>query len=112
MTENFKCIRCGACCRWSGYVRLTGDEIDRIAAWLGMAAGDFVDRYTRLTRDRKNLSLVDQEDGSCVFYRHGEPPACFIQAVKPEQCIGFPVEWAHDGWENDCGAAIAARKKE
>ncbi len=106
---NFKCIRCGACCCWPGDVRLKDDEIDRIAAWMGMEAGAFLEGYTRLTYDRSGLSLRDQEDGSCVFFRDGDPPSCFIQEVKPEQCQGFPLQWAHEGWEDDCGAAIEAR---
>ncbi len=111
MVKNFKCVRCGACCRWQGYVRLKGEEIERIAGFLGITTQEFIDEYTYLTHDRKSLSLVDQEDGTCVFYRPGEPPACFIQDVKPEQCIGFPEKWAHEGWEDDCGGAIEARRK-
>ncbi len=111
MTEKFKCIRCGACCRWRGYVRLKGDEIEEIAKFLGTNADEFTKKYTYLTHDRKSLTLTDQEDGSCVFYRH-DPPACFIQEVKPEQCRTFPEKWAHQGWENDCGAAIQRKKEQ
>lgn len=110
MVENFKCIRCGACCRWPGYVRLAGDEIEQIAEFLNISTDKFIEEYTYLTHDRKSLTLIDQEDGSCVFYRHSDPPACFIQEVKPEQCRTFPEKWAHQGWENDCGAAIQRSK--
>lgn len=107
MNQTFKCIRCGACCCWPGYVRLTDGDIDRIAAFLGLDIDDFLDKFTFLTDDRDNLSLIDQEDGSCIFYRHGNPSQCAIQEVKPEQCIGFPLQWAHKNWEQDCGGAKA-----
>jgi len=112
MDYVFKCIRCGACCRWAGYVRLTDGDIDQIAKFLGLGVDEFVDRFTILTDDRECLSLIDQEDGSCIFYRHGNPSQCVIQKVKPEQCTGFPLKWAHKNWENDCGAAKSKKTEQ
>lgn len=107
MSHVFKCIRCGACCQWAGYVRLTDGDIEQIAQFLGLDIDDFVSKFTVLTADRESLALIDQADGSCIFYRHGNPSQCVIQKAKPEQCTGFPLQWAHKNWEQDCGGAKA-----
>lgn len=100
--EPFRCRRCGNCCRWSGYVRLSETEIDVIAGFLGMSPGDFVERYTRLTADRSGLSLIEKADGACIFLTETRPPACRIEAVKPRQCRDFPEKWNFPGWEKEC----------
>ena len=88
----FVCQRCGACCRWPGFVRLDAAEVDAIAGFLGLPAPVFRERYTRLTADRRGLSLSEAPGGSdCIFL---EPDnRCRIQAVKPRQCRDFPQGW-------------------
>jgi Fe-S-cluster containining protein len=98
---SFRCSRCGTCCTWPGYVRLKPDEIEKIAAFLKMKVSDFTDRYTELTADRRNLTLIEKPDGSCIFYT-ADPPECAINPVKPEQCINFPKKWNFEGWEKLC----------
>lgn len=90
-TDTFVCRRCGQCCRPRGYVHLASDEPDAIAAWLGLTPREFIERYTRVTPDRRGLSLIERADGACVFL--DDPPACAIEAVKPAQCRGFPLRW-------------------
>lgn len=97
------CRRCGNCCRVSGYVRLVASEIDGIAEYLGLSVADFTRSYTRLTRDRRQLSLIEQEDGSCVFLQ--DDSLCMINAVKPVQCREFPHVWQFVGFEDVCAAA-------
>lgn len=89
-TSAFRCQRCGACCRAPGYVVLQEGEAERIAAFLGMDVYAFTGRYARLTDSRTALSLVEREDGACVFL---EPSGCRIQPVKPVQCASFPHTW-------------------
>jgi hypothetical protein len=100
--EPFTCLRCGNCCRPRGYVRLLDAEVIRVAGFLALDPHTFTDRFTRLTDDRRGLSLTEQADGSCVFLLpDGE---CRIQAVKPRQCREFPSAWRFDGYERDCRA--------
>ena len=103
MDKLFECKRCGNCCRWPGYVRLGADEIDAIAAFLGVKAGDVIASSTRLTGDRTGLSLLENPDGSCPYlYETPEGAACRIQQVKPRQCRDFPLKWNFPGWEKEC----------
>lgn len=101
---NFKCARCGNCCKWHGFVRLKEAEIDAIAEFLQLSTEDFLDKYTVLTPDRRSLSLTERENGECCFY-DSENSLCIIQKVKPQQCIDFPQKWNFEGWENECEGA-------
>ena len=97
-----RCRRCGNCCRWHGWVRVSGEEIDAIARHLHMAAEEFIRRYTVLTGDRRGLSLTERPDGECVFLKDGTPASCLIEEVKPRQCRDFPEKWNVPGWEEEC----------
>jgi Fe-S-cluster containining protein len=97
----YECQRCTACCRWPGQVRLSEAEITRLAAFKELSEFDFIQQYTRLTLDRRGLSLLDQPGGECVFLA-GE--ACSVQAVKPQQCRDFPNLWNFPGFEQVCRA--------
>ncbi|MEI8246123.1 MAG: YkgJ family cysteine cluster protein [Lentisphaerota bacterium] len=99
--QNFKCARCGNCCRWPGYVRISVEETAQIAAFLGITVQSFTDEYTVLTSDRRGLSLKERNDRQCVFYEE-PPPTCRIETVKPLQCRNFPVKWNFEGWEKEC----------
>ena len=107
--SDFQCIRCQACCRQSGYVRLHPGEPDAIAKILDMDVYDFIDRYTRLTRDRQTLSLIEQPDGACIFLT---TEGCRIQSAKPLQCRTFPHKWKFSEFENICGWAKARRSRQ
>lgn len=95
-----ECRRCGACCRWPGPVRLDIDEIDVLAAAVGMTSDQLTADYTRLTTDRRGLTLIEQVDGSCVFLL--ESGECRVHAVKPRQCRDFPLKWYFPGVEKCC----------
>ena len=99
--KKFICARCGLCCTWPGYVRLTTEEVAKIANFLQLSVYSFTEKYTHLTDDRRNLSLIEKEDGSCIFYR-SSPAKCIINDVKPAQCKNFPLKWNFDGWEKEC----------
>lgn len=104
---EFVCRRCGACCRVEGYVRLRRRDVDRIARFLESTPEQFTRRYTRLTDDRRGLSLTEKPDGSCIFL--GEDNACRINRAKPRQCRGFPMNWRFDGYEEICQGARDGR---
>lgn len=96
-----ECQRCTACCRWPGQVRLTDAEITRIAGFLQLGEGEFIQRHTRLRPDRRGLALQEQPDGACIFL---EENLCTIQTVKPQQCRDFPNLWNYPGAEKNCRA--------
>ncbi len=88
--EQFKCSGCGACCRWGGSVLLEDSDLPRLAAFLEMTEQAFIDLHTRLAPNRRQLSLLDQSDGSCAFL---EGDRCTVYAARPEQCRTFPYAW-------------------
>jgi len=99
---KYSCSGCGACCRWKGYVRVSDAEIDAIADFLGMAVDCFIDTFTRITDDRRGLSLLEREDFSCIFLT--DDNRCMINGVKPKQCRDFPNVWNFSNFELICRA--------
>ncbi len=84
---RFECLPdCSACCELgSGFVFLTGQEAEAIAAHLNLSHAQFMDWFTRRVDDR--LALMDGEHGHCVFL---EEHRCMIYPVRPRQCRTFP----------------------
>jgi uncharacterized protein len=95
------CQRCTACCRWPGQVRVSPEEITRIAAFLQRDEPEFIQQHTRLQHDRRGLALQEQSDGACVFLKDN---LCAIQPVKPQQCRDFPNLWHYLDAEKYCHA--------
>ena len=89
--KQFKCSGCGECCRWTGSVLLTDQDLSEIARHLGVSEPDFIERHTRLAPNRQQLALLDQSDGSCAFLAGDR---CSIYAARPEQCRTFPLAWS------------------
>ncbi len=99
---RYQCQRCTNCCRWDGDVVVEEDEVEKIAAHLGMTLYEFVRDFTRLRANRQGLSLIDKEGTTeCIML---EGNACKIQAVKPRQCAGFLTEWNFKNWQDHCEA--------
>ncbi|MDF7809447.1 YkgJ family cysteine cluster protein [Pontiellaceae bacterium B12219] len=89
--KEFKCSGCGDCCRWGGFVLLTENDVRRMASHLELAEQAFIDVHTRLAPNRKQLALLDQEDGSCAFLKGDQ---CSVYEARPEQCRTFPYAWS------------------
>ncbi|MEI7899882.1 MAG: YkgJ family cysteine cluster protein [bacterium] len=104
---TFQCARCGACCRVPGTVALQAGEPETIAAFLGLDVYAFTAAYTTLMLNRSVLSLIESEDGRCVFLQ--DDNTCRIQPVKPAQCTGFPFLWRSKTLERNCAALKQAR---
>ena len=104
----YQCQRCGNCCRWQGDVRITERETAVIADYLGIEVEDFIADYTRINANRTGLSIIDQDDGACIFL---DGIDCRIQEVKPSQCKGFPNTWNFPGWRDHCEAIPVERPK-
>ena len=105
--RKWECVRCTACCRWPGEVRLDAHEIGPIARFLGLPEDEFIQRFTRLRANRAGLALTEEADGRCVML---DGDACRIHAVKPGQCRGFPNRWRFPGWRELCRARPAAER--
>ena len=105
--KKWLCQRCGNCCRWPGFVIVTGKEIDRMADYLKMDPEDFLEKYVEVTPDGDQLTLIMKEDDSCIFL---EGINCQVNPAKPDQCSGFPNTWHFEGWQDDCEAVLVDEK--
>ena len=90
-SHKVPCVMCGACCRWEGEVKISEEEITRLANFLKITEEDFIQSYTQLRYDRKGLGVKMLEDGTCIFL--GECNVCRVHSVKPSQCKGYPFRW-------------------
>jgi uncharacterized protein len=106
--RKWLCQRCGNCCQWPGDVIVTGREIDKIADYMQMDPEDFLEKYVEVTEDGDQLTLISQENHACIFL--DEKNACSINAVKPDQCSGFPNTWFFKGWRDMCEAIEVAEE--
>ena len=97
----YQCDRCLACCKWPGDVKVEEEEVDAIAAFLGLDVDVFIQKFTRLRTNRSGLSLIEKENHECIMLENG---GCKIQSVKPFQCKGFPNRWNFPGWQEVCKA--------
>lgn len=82
-------------------MRLDDGEVARLAAFKGMGEIEFIQHFTRLSRDRRGLSLEEKTNGECVFL---DGDNCSVQPVKPQQCRDFPNLWNFPGFEKTCQA--------
>ena len=103
---GFHCRQCGACCRVKdGIVRVSPAEIARIAAFLGVAEQEFIDRETEIAPDRRGLILRSLADGAGAWLT--DDNRCRIHPVKPDKCRTFPYEWTNDDSHEVCpGLAV------
>lgn len=106
--KKFVCVRCGACCRWPGAVKLEDAEVDAIAAELGISVDEFLAEHTEITPDRQHLSLKEKPNGECEYLTVDSQglPCCQIEKVKPRQCRIFPEKWNFPGWEKKCAGGF------
>ena len=100
----YQCQRCTNCCKWPGQVKLTENDIVRMADFLGLEEREFIETWTRLRPDRQGLALLNKGEGGegeCIFLDGRD---CRVNAVKPAQCAGFPNTWNFPGWRDVCEA--------
>ncbi|MCK4948240.1 MAG: YkgJ family cysteine cluster protein [Candidatus Aureabacteria bacterium] len=97
--KTFKCMKCGECCSWRGYVHLTREDITRLSDFIEITEGEFINAFTRITEDRQGLSLNERENGECVFLSGS---ICSVYKARPKQCRNFPTIWSIEGAEALC----------
>ena len=83
---RFFCTACGACCTGvPGYVWVQPDDVERMAASLGISARRFKRLYTRKAKGK--LSLRERENGDCILLKNDR---CTVYDAKPTRCSTFP----------------------
>ena len=85
VTFDFKCKRCGKCCRSKGYVSIGSEEINNISKRMDIAKKEFINTYTKKTKD--NEIVLKNTKGACIFLKGN---VCSIYDVRPDQCKLFP----------------------
>ena len=100
---SFQCTQCGNCCTGGpGYVWISDDEIDRLAAHLKLSREETLRRHCRTIRGR--VSLKERRDAKgqypCIFLteevvrdakgRRVLKRGCSIYPVRPLQCRTWP----------------------
>src|SRR6185437_3307857 len=90
---RFECTQCGDCCTGApGYVWVNRQEIEQLAALVGLDTADFEKRYVRTVGVRK--TLVEFDNGDCVFF-DGKSRKCTVYDARPRQCRSWPF------WESN-----------
>ena len=83
-SEIFSCTLCGQCCEGFGGTLVTPFDIKAIAAFVGLDAKTFEERYCRSSG--LGTVLAQGEDNRCVFFEK----VCTIHPVKPRMCRRWP----------------------
>jgi Fe-S-cluster containining protein len=101
---RFTCTGCGDCCTGAaGYVWVNQQEIDALAARLGMPVAAFEKQYVRHVGVRR--SLKERKNYDCVFL-DGETRRCTVYEDRPRQCRTWPF-WdsnlrSPETWQATC----------
>ena len=87
---TFQCRRCGACCRIkNGIVRVSDEEIRRIAAFLGKEESSFIAEYSEFAPDRRGLVLKSRPTGASAWLHKNIHRAVAMLAPEPWQPVHF-----------------------
>jgi uncharacterized protein len=107
---RFHCTQCGKCCTGKpGFVWVSEQEIEQIAAYLGISDAECKIRY--LKKREGKYCLIDKKSANwdCIFLKD---KLCTIHPVRPKQCQSYPWWPEHlkseESWsiiENECEGA-------
>ena len=99
---RFACTRCGNCCRGAGAVRVSDEEIERLARRLALEPHEFRSAYTRKLRGGER-SLREKRNRDCVFYDAAR--GCTVYGDRPRQCRTWPfwraVVHSEERWQEE-----------
>ena len=88
---RFSCTQCGKCCSGApGYVWVTKDEIDRIAAFLGRPGKGLTKKHLRQVGIRYSLTEYASTGACCFLERPDGQVGCAVYSVRPVQCRTWP----------------------
>jgi Fe-S-cluster containining protein len=101
---RFECSECGDCCTGApGYVWVVREEIEQLAAHLGLSVPEFESKYVRRVGIRK--SLVEYSNGDCVFF-DTKARNCSVYEARPKQCRTWPFWQSNvatpEAWKHTC----------
>ncbi len=84
---KFSCTGCGKCCTGApGYVWVTTDEMEAMAAFLNLTLKEFKQRYIRRVGNRYSL-IESKKTYDCVFLKENK---CQVYGARPTQCRTYP----------------------
>jgi hypothetical protein len=93
---RFACEQCGGCCSGApGYVFVTGEEIGKIAAFLGRPGKGLTKEHLRRVGIRHSLTEDSRTGDCCFLQRRDGRLSCRIYPVRPLQCRTWPF------WESN-----------
>lgn len=94
---RFECTQCGDCCTGApGYVHVSQEEIDEIAAFIGRPGKGLGREHLRKVGNGYSLT-EDKTSGDCCFLKTGRSGkrTCSIYPVRPLQCRTWPF-WTNN----------------
>ena len=97
---RFACTECGKCCTGApGYVWITQEESEEMAATLNISLKEFIQHYTRQVDGELALKEYPRTY-DCIFLRDRK---CMVYKARPKQCRTFPF-WpenleSKEAWE-------------
>lgn len=109
---KFQCTQCGDCCTGgAGFVWVNQEEINAIAAEVGLEPESFEDQYVRRIGIRR--SLKEFPNGDCVFFDN-QARTCQVYGARPRQCRTWPF-WdsnlrTPETWQKTCEACPGSGK--
>ncbi len=81
--EEIDCLTCANCCKTTSPIFYQTD-IERVAKFLRMKPGDFIEKYLRIDEDRDFVLKTSP----CPFL--GEDNFCNVYEVRPKACREYP----------------------
>jgi len=85
--ERLDCVKCPSlCCRMAGYVRVSREDIRRLAKHLNMTVADFEKRHVVETT-RKGEKRIKQGFKTCQFLTADR--LCGVYEARPHDCRGY-----------------------
>lgn len=83
---RFTCTECGQCCTGKpGFVWLSNDEMNLIAAHLKIDSAEFRAKY--ITNTHAGYSLIERPNFDCILLVRRK---CSVYEVRPKQCRTWP----------------------
>ena len=85
--ERLDCLKCPAlCCRMAGYVRVSREDIRRLAKHLNLSVPEFERRHIKEVT-RKGEKRIKAGYKSCQFL--DENHMCSVYEARPHDCRGY-----------------------
>jgi Fe-S-cluster containining protein len=84
--SQIDCRACANCCKIAE-TDVTQRDIVRLSKYLGITAGEFVERYTTSSAFEQREPILRRRDTGCIFLEGND---CTIYEARPDTCRDFP----------------------